>query len=173
MAYGADGDYAVLDMSRAPLDLSAMDVNGRPVIGPFDLYAFTDRGIYRPGQSIQLTTLLRDSNAVAIEGRNLTLKVIRPDGAVEQEKTLSDDVMGGYVETINLPAQASRGVWSLDISVEGTESKTTKTVSVEDFVPQRLKLSLKPEEQPILSACLLYTSPSPRDLSTSRMPSSA
>ena len=152
MAYGADGDYAVLDMSRAPLDLSAMDVRGRNVIGPFDLYAFTDRGIYRPGQSIQLTTLLRDSNAVAIEGRNLTLKLIRPDGVVEQERTLSDDVMGGYVETIDLPAQAARGVWSLDIAVEGTDSKIIKTISVEDFVPQRLRLFLKPEEQPVLSA---------------------
>ena len=29
------------------------------------------------------------------------------------------------------------------------------------------------ENDPILTACLLYTSPSPRDLSTSRMPSSA
>ena len=28
-------------------------------------------------------------------------------------------------------------------------------------------------EKPILKNCLLYTSPSPRDLSTSRMPSSA
>ena len=29
------------------------------------------------------------------------------------------------------------------------------------------------EEKGLLSVCLLYTSPSPRDLSTSRMPSSA
>jgi len=39
MAYGADGDYAVLDLTRAPLDLSAMDVQGRGVKGPLDLYA--------------------------------------------------------------------------------------------------------------------------------------
>ncbi|MEP3655162.1 MAG: alpha-2-macroglobulin [Litorimonas sp.] len=152
MAYGADGDYAVLDMSRAPLDLSTMDVQGRSVFGPFDLYAFTDRGIYRPGQSIRLTTLLRDSNAVAIEGRNLTLRVLRPDGTEEEKRTLSDDKFGGYVETIDLPAQASRGSWSLEIGVEGTDTAIVKTVSVEDFVPQRLKLSLKPEDQPVLAA---------------------
>ena len=49
-------------------------------------------------------------------------------------------------------AQAARGVWSLDIAVEGTDSKIIKTISVEDFVPQRLRLFLKPEEQPVLSA---------------------
>lgn len=152
MAYGADGDYAVLDMSRAPLDLSSMDVQGRGVTEAFDLYVFTDRGIYRPGESIRLTTLLRDSNAVAIEGRNLTLRVLRPDNTEEETRTLSDDKFGGYVETINLPSQAPRGSWSLEIAVEGTDTKIVETVSVEDFVPQRLKLSLKPEEQPVLSA---------------------
>jgi len=152
MAYGSDGDYAVLDMSRAPLDLSSMDVQGRGVTGAFDLYAFTDRGIYRPGESIQLTTLLRDSKAMAIEGRNLTLRVLRPDNAVEEKRTLTDDKFGGYVETINLPLQAARGQWTLEIAVEGTETKIVKTVSVEDFVPQRLKLSMQPEEQPVLRA---------------------
>jgi len=152
MAYGADGDYAVMDLSRAPLDLSSMDVQGRGVTGPFDLYAFTDRGIYRPGESIQLTTLLRDNNALAIEGRNLTLRVLRPDNAEEEKRTLSDDKFGGYVETIALPQQAARGQWTLEIGVEGTDTKIVKTVSVEDFVPQRLKLSLKPEEQPVLKS---------------------
>ena len=32
---------------------------------------------------------------------------------------------------------------------------------------------LEPAAQLLIAACLLYTSPSPRDLSTSRMPSSA
>ena len=35
------------------------------------------------------------------------------------------------------------------------------------------KLGLKPQLVDASSSCLLYTSPSPRDLSTSRMPSSA
>jgi uncharacterized protein YfaS (alpha-2-macroglobulin family) len=152
MAYGADGDYAVLDLSRAPLDLSTMDVQGRDVPDGFDLYAFTDRGIYRPGETIHLTTLLRDSNAVAIEGRILTLVIRRPDGSEESRRSSSDENMGGYVETIELPVQAARGKWSIVISVEGTDSQITKTVSVEDFVPQRLRLSLGPMDQPILIA---------------------
>ena len=152
MAYGADGDYAVLDLSRAPLDLSAMDVQGRGVKGPFDLYAFTDRGIYRPGETVQLTTLLRDNHALAIEGRVLTLSVKRPDGTEDMKRTLTDENMGGYIETITLPAQAARGSWTLEVGVEGTDTKIETEISVEDFVPQRLKLSLSPEEQPVLAA---------------------
>jgi len=152
MAYGTDGDYAVLDLSRAPLDLTAMDVQGRGVKGPFDLYAFTDRGIYRPGETVQLTTLLRDNNAIAIEGRVLTLSVKRPDGSEETKRTLADENLGGYIETIKLPAQAPRGSWTLEVGVEGTDTKIETEISVEDFVPQKLKLSLSPEEQPVLAA---------------------
>ena len=41
--------------------------------------------------------------------------------------------------------------------------------------PQRgkIKFKLYPFQYDVLKDCLLYTSPSPRDLSTSRMPSSA
>lgn len=150
MAYGPDGDYAVLDLSRAPLDLSMMDVQGRGVTGPFDLYTFTERGIYRPGQTVHLTALLRDNNAQAIEGRVLTLKVTRPDGAEELTRTLKDEDAGGYVTAIDLPAQAARGTWGIELAVEGTDTRIYETISVEDFVPQRLKLTLLPEEQPIL-----------------------
>ena len=42
------------------------------------------------------------------------------------------------------------------------------------FFPGILWMLLQTDEAtPVLSSCLLYTSPSPRDLSTSRMPSSA
>ncbi|GGX59097.1 alpha-2-macroglobulin [Litorimonas cladophorae] len=152
MAYGDDGDYAVLDLSRAPLDLSAMDVQGREITGPFDLYAFTDRGIYRPGQTIRLTTLLRDGDARAIEDRVLALTLTRPDGSAELSRVLKDEDAGGYVTDLTIPAQAARGMWTIELAVEGTDARIFKTVSVEDFVPQRLKLTLKPEKQPVLRA---------------------
>ena len=42
-----------------------------------------------------------------------------------------------------------------------------------EFDLQRLGAAIKPERDLLFTYCLLYTSPSPRDLSTSRMPSSA
>ena len=42
-----------------------------------------------------------------------------------------------------------------------------------DFLLQNKKFEEGEFDFAVLNACLLYTSPSPRDLSTSRMPSSA
>ena len=43
----------------------------------------------------------------------------------------------------------------------------------EQLKPPSIALLSTPTSRRLLSVCLLYTSPSPRDLSTSRMPSSA
>ena len=47
------------------------------------------------------------------------------------------------------------------------------TVAANNFVLTDVNFVIHLYPQPVQSTCLLYTSPSPRDLSTSRMPSSA
>ena len=58
---------------------------------------------------------------------------------------------------------------------KGNCSVTDKRYNIykEDIKMAVVKLTTDNFEQEVLQACLLYTSPSPRDLSTSRMPSSA
>ena len=72
-------------------------------------------------------------------------------------------VIGGLLED-NGVAMTPQLVFFIE-----TRSGTVRVSDCADFPGQQGKYVL----QDILQACLLYTSPSPRDLSTSRMPSSA
>ena len=47
------------------------------------------------------------------------------------------------------------------------------SIGVSTFSGQNFNATLRPIARGSIKSCLLYTSPSPRDLSTSRMPSSA
>ena len=76
------GDYAFLDATKPAFDLSDRGVTGRPASGPLDLFATSERGVYRPGETVFLTALLRDGRAVAVDGLALTMKVERPDGVL-------------------------------------------------------------------------------------------
>ena len=49
-----------------------------------------ERGIYRPGETIHLTALVRDTRANAVDDLPMTLVVERPDGVEFLRKTLSD-----------------------------------------------------------------------------------
>ena len=65
------------------------------------------------------------------------------------------------------------------VSISGALDEKLKAIAaagfeaVEIFENDLIAFGLRPREIRQMCRCLLYTSPSPRDLSTSRMPSSA
>src|SRR6185312_8259224 len=66
MAYGANSDFSFLDLRRGAFDLTDRGVGGRSSPGPIDAFLYTERGVYRPGETVQATTLLRDRIGGAI-----------------------------------------------------------------------------------------------------------
>ncbi|HLO77205.1 MAG TPA: MG2 domain-containing protein, partial [Magnetospirillum sp.] len=142
MAYGSD-DFAYLDLRRSTFDLSDRGVDGRAPAGPVDAFLYTERGIYRPGETVQLVTLLRDPKVQAVEGRPVVVKVLRPDGNEYRRFTVDDQGGGGGALAIKLPASANRGTWEATAHVD-PEGEAVGRVSfeVQDFVPQRLGLNI-------------------------------
>src|SRR5690606_20547016 len=51
-------DYGFLDLGSAAFDLTDRGVKGRTPPGPVDAYLYTERGVYRTGESVALTALL-------------------------------------------------------------------------------------------------------------------
>ncbi|RUP16607.1 MAG: alpha-2-macroglobulin family protein, partial [Methylobacterium sp.] len=76
----AGGDYGFLDLNLGAFDLTDRGVKGRPETGGLDAYLFPERGVYRTGETVQLTALLRDPRGAAVPDLPLTLVVKRPDG---------------------------------------------------------------------------------------------
>jgi hypothetical protein len=60
LAYGGQGDFAILDLTRAAFDLSDRGVSGRPSPGSSEAFVYTERGVYRPGETVEVMALLRD-----------------------------------------------------------------------------------------------------------------
>lgn len=136
---GDGDDYAFLDLSRPAFDLTDRGVEGRPSPGPLDLFATTERGVYRPGETVFLTALLRDGHADAVADLPLTMVVERPDGVVAERTVLNDGGAGGYFTAIPLVADSMRGSWRIRLHAD-PEADPLASVSflVEDFEPERL-----------------------------------
>ncbi|MCI4644953.1 MAG: alpha-2-macroglobulin family protein [Hyphomonadaceae bacterium] len=149
MAYGARGDLAVLDLTRAPVDLSEMGTGGRATPGPVDAYLYTERGIYRPGETVYITSLLRDRAGVAIEDRAGQLVVYRPNGMEAQKLRFSEtgDDAGGISLDYPLARDAARGNWRAVLEIDGVGYAGSVSWSVEDFVPQRIAVELDADEE--------------------------
>lgn len=148
MAYGAEGDFAALDLQRPALDLSDRGVEGRYAPGDVDAYLYTERGIYRPGERVRLIGLIRDQVGRAISNRQSTLVVYRPNGTEARRIRMTEAVDAGAVaKNIQLDRSAPRGVWRAELLVDGQDAVAGNVSwSVEDFVPERLRVQIEASE---------------------------
>ncbi len=142
-ASGADGDFALIDLSLAAFDLSDRGVGGRAVPGPLDAYLYSDRGVYRPGETVNLTALLRDDRTAAVEGFPLTLKVLRPSGTEFYAGTLKPAAAGGFTLPLALTKTAPLGGWQVLAYGDPKRDPIGRlSFQVEEFVPERLAVEL-------------------------------
>ena len=142
MAYGAGGDFAYADLRRPAFDLTDRGVGGRSTPGPIDAYVYLDRGIYRPGETVNVAALLRDNATDALNNAPLTLIVRRPDGIEYRRYAMKEGDAGGFVQPIALSASAPRGRWTVSAYVDPDGRAVGRaSFDVQDFVPERLKVN--------------------------------
>jgi hypothetical protein len=139
----ADGEFAFLDLIRSAFDLTDRGVGGRDTPGGVDAFVYTERGVYRPGETVHVTALLRDINSNAVSDMPLVLRLMRPDGAEAQRFTLRTQATGGYTVSIPIAKSAATGSWKLVAHVDPKGPAIGSVgFKVEDFVPERLEMSL-------------------------------
>ncbi len=149
MAYGKEGDYALLDFNRSPLDLSAFAIGGRSAAKDIDAYVFTDRGVYRPGETANITAMLRTVKAQAIEGRVGQIRYLKPNGQEFRKVRFDTLNEGALLQAFAIPKSAPRGMWRAVVEVDGMGQVGAIGFDVQDFVPQKLKVDVKIDEAPL------------------------
>ncbi len=145
-------DYGFLDLKQTAFDLSDRGVKGRVAPVGLDAFLYTERGVYRSGETVYLTSLLRDAKGAAVAGLPLTLVVKRPDGVEYRRRQVEDQGAGGRAHSIPLISGAQTGTWRVQ-AYSDPKGAAIGEVSflVEDYVPERLELTLAPKK-PVLQA---------------------
>ena len=137
-------DLVALNLDAAAFDLSDRGAEGMPHPGPLDAFLWLDRGIYRPGETVNMTALLRDA---AGQPRDvpLRLRLLRPNGQVAAEAVPPRGADGALSWSVPLSNGAAAGAWTLEARVEPTQPPVaTATFRVDAFVPERLAVSFGP-----------------------------
>jgi alpha-2-macroglobulin len=139
----AAGDYAFLNLTSQAFDLTDRGVAGRDVPQKLDAFTFTERGVYRTGETVHVTTLLRDAAGVAVPDVDLTLVIERPDGVEYRRRVVPDQGLGGRSLDVPILSSAPTGTWRVAVysDPKGT-SIGEATFLVEDYVPDRLEADL-------------------------------
>ncbi|WP_449231140.1 alpha-2-macroglobulin family protein [Azospirillum doebereinerae] len=136
-------DFAVQDLTGAAFDLSDRGVGGRPAPGPMDAFVYTDRGVYRQGETVNLSVLLRDDKTDAVENFPLTVKILRPSGTEYFSGPVQSQAAGGFFVPLTLSRTAPLGGWQVLVYGDPKGEPVGRgSFQVEDFVPIKLALDV-------------------------------
>jgi uncharacterized protein YfaS (alpha-2-macroglobulin family) len=136
------GDYAFLNLKSPAFDLTDRGVGGRTPPASLDAFVYTERGVYRSGETVHVTALLRDARAVAVTGP-LTLVMERPDGLEYRRAIVGDQGLGGRSLSVPLNGAAATGTWRVRAFTDPKRPAVGETTfMVEDYVPDRIEFEL-------------------------------
>lgn len=149
-----NGQFAFLDLREAALDLSEYNVTGL-TDQPIAPFVYSTRDLFRPGEPLDLSILLRDRDGKPVPVDTLDLRIVRPDAKMMLEENLpvTDSKLGYFSYRFPIPADASTGSWKAEIRIHGKDESpiTSFVFHVEEFMPERMKLSLKTENKLLTS----------------------
>ncbi|SFD07425.1 alpha-2-macroglobulin family protein [Pragia fontium] len=140
-----DGQTSLIDLSKAALDLSEFDIAG-PEGYATQFFAFGPRDLYRPGETLIVNGLLRDSDGAALPDQPIKVDVLKPDNQVTRSFVWQPKKNGFYQFQYDISNNAPTGEWSLRFNLGDKQPRFYK-FKVEDFLPERMALELKSVEE--------------------------
>ena len=141
-----DGETTLLDLTLPALDLAEFDIAGEPGVNK-QFFMFGPRDLYRPGETVILNGLLRDSDGKPLPAQPVKLEVVKPDGQVVRT-VVSQPQDGLYQFTYALDSGAQTGMWHVRANT-GDNQSVNWDFHVEDFMPERMALNLDAQKSPL------------------------
>jgi len=135
-------DYAFLSLKTTAFDLTDRGVAGRQVPTGLDAFVYTERGVYRSGETVHVTSLLRDARGIAAASP-LTLVMERPDGVEYRRVVAADQGLGGHSWSVPIVSSASTGTWRVRAYTDPKRPPVGEaSFLVEDYVADRIEFDL-------------------------------
>jgi uncharacterized protein YfaS (alpha-2-macroglobulin family) len=144
-------ERSVIQPNEMAWNLSTFDTGGEEVIDDGTrAFIYTERGVYRPGDLINVSVIARNDDNTFPENHPLTMKIYNPRGQMVYEQTNKAAKDGFY----NFPFQTNdndmTGNWGVEI-IAGSRT-FNHLLKIETVIPNRLKIKFEPGKKELFKA---------------------
>ncbi|HVP10283.1 MAG TPA: MG2 domain-containing protein [Phycisphaerae bacterium] len=144
-----DGDMSFLRPERRPWVLDDVDQSGRGAPTTYDVLLYGERGVYRRGDTVHLTGIIRDVAGQVPPAFPLVVRVTRPDGRNVSELQVNRHADDQGVFHCDYPTRedGQLGKYSFAVTLPGSQDALGELkVLVEEFVPVRIAVTAVAEQ---------------------------
>lgn len=136
-----DFNYLLLDDTR--IETSRFEVEGqRDNASGFQAFIYGQRDIYRPGETMHFNTVLRMQNWQTAKEIPLKLRLVTPNGREYRTWRKSTNEQGAVETEVIVDAAGLTGTYILEVYNANEVLLASRPVSVEEFIPDRIKVDL-------------------------------
>ncbi|RYE25817.1 MAG: alpha-2-macroglobulin family protein [Sphingobacteriales bacterium] len=139
-----DDEFSFLWLNQSAVATSRFDVGGRMPNGAgLNAMIYAERNLYRPGETIHVSTIVRDEQWNRPGEMPVKLKLVMPNGKefATMRKILNEE--GSCETSFNMPATTLTGTYTLQVFTGNDVLLNTYDISIEEFMPDRMKVALK------------------------------
>ena len=133
-------DVSFVRLADALIDQTDFPIEGKPQLTEgYEAFLYTDRGVFRPGDTVNLSSIVRGPRASIPEEFPVSLRIVGPDGMVFREYADSTKKAGLSQFKVEIPDYARTGKYTALLYV-AKQNIGSAEFSVEEFMPDRIKV---------------------------------
>lgn len=161
-----DGDLSFIQPGDNQWVIDDVDQSGRPYAKNYEVMLYPERGVYRPGDTIHVTGIIRDNAGAVPPSFPVQITVTRPDGRKTADLVASpvEKGQGIFHAAFATRSDGQTGPYRFRASLPGSDNVIGDARAlVEAFVPVRMEVSARatserfgPGETPAASVTARY-----------------
>ncbi|HRC36384.1 MAG TPA: MG2 domain-containing protein, partial [Bacteroidia bacterium] len=137
-------DFNMILLSETKVSTSRYDVGGyKDNPAGVMAYIYGDRDMYRPGETIYMNTIVRNDKWMPVANVPVKLKMTLPNGHEFKTLRKSLNSQGAVTADFLLPQAAVTGNYNIDIFSANDVLIGSRTIQVEEFMPDRIDVKVK------------------------------
>lgn len=137
-------NFAIIKLKSQEISDDGFDTDGVTLENGTKAFIYTDRGVYRPGEKVNLNIIARQNN-IAIK-HPIKLSITNPQGKkVLDNKALQSQGDGVFYYAFTTLKTAPTGIYNVTVDIG--DNIFTHKVAIETVVPDRIKVNINAKDE--------------------------
>ena len=135
-------DLAFIQLNRHEIATADFNIAGSAYLQKgYEAFLYTSRGVYRPGETVQLAGIVRGPKQVTPQPLPTRIEVLSPNGRIMRELRLQTNKSGACDVQIPIPDYALTGNYIAKMRIADRVVGRVQ-FQVEEFMPDRIKVAV-------------------------------